>query len=1448
MANTEGLPDEALSSLLSLSREDERANHRSVSAGSSNVADGEAPRFPRKYLARREQMMELGEGEEPAAKVIRSSKPPVVRSSGSSAKKSGTAEYKKSSASDVPAAPSQLDALGEHDGNRFEDVQDAKAVSNQTNSNHKPVILSESIRERPLKLDSANDVQTSSQSTGRKESRFKQRNRNKDVAAPTSGGFPSLDFAPVGSLTRKGRATRSRHPSVTNYVDKIPRPDPAAFIAAPAQAVNNERSGIEVAAKSMLASMSLDEIRDGIDEITSILSPESIEFLRNRSKKKMASTVSNTKQQKKAETSSKEATPTRSQNGLSKEAQLELEEQKAREDKEKTARILSSVRTPEDLDQAFNEALNLGLATELPASTLQHGISTNDTEGQDISSSGDIAMLTSLLRSTALRQRLLGVKGLCSILKAKVEDLIESRRKGSYCYNKKAHNEAEFPLLLPVALRCLLDDSIGISHTAVGCSLLSTTLQCIQYLLMLFVHPYHLVCDIMTKIETKDCDPFIVNQTCFMSEISHIPGGNELYPPTIIEPIGDEGVKKGCYRADSSAASADSDSKAFYNDPAWTLLSRMRIIPCLSDALVCLSKHTSTDATISSEPSISSICGILSLLSVRSPGVADAIAGHKVLLPLIISRSLSPNLNETSSSDGSSVFQANLALPALNLLVILAQQSRDIAELTVFENVVTDLQAILCLNDPDKCEVELQIWSLILIRTLLRYGLASNHAQSLIHLSAVQMTHLKSNVGLHYLALFSRLCDFAKTRLVTVSNALETIQEDESDNDIVLLGVWLSSLANGTVISIQQAIQEFSSTTNKQRQLASMKLLAAELDFLSSYMSVTYSSNCNPVREEMKSSFVPTITAESCGAVHDAVFNSQLLECASLTALAWACRADWYVTNENDGIVKYEDEATACRLVASIMRFDAVATEEGGLNQDSFATTIKVLQKVSIRNKSTSDSKTLMHPSRKSWLIEAEFSVLQFLCRNQARVDSRLISTFAFSLLGRLPIGDEALASFIFQQDYLFQADDATHGSTWIKSSHATSIQNTFLSELGSSPERKAQLLHSSALHTNKMQTHEHLTSLRSGSSFGGKAEHAYLLPLGGIWLWNVLSSTTTDSAAINEEAQPVQSTVDVLSHALDLALRSDTDTISDGTKLYHISNICLYPEAILRDGFVQDATNMLYERFVVTSTNRNFVRDFISACHNHSRISRARVQGTGATDDATAVRNEHNIASAEELRALDDFVSDICDCYIEYGAQYEVATRFIRFFLRHEFPTAVTSSVLSKLHPILNNLTLEEDASTTSSSLMQSVSGGLPSKDGSRRDHSDVLDSFSNVLKKRDRELSRCDYIYLLAISVLSRNLSSSSQRCECGVEAMKHRLLGIQESVLYDIIKVCEQFLRGEGSKHSLITCVTEQCLDEKSMLSMQDECVQSEWNWNAGNKELLWEKAMSSINAGE
>jgi len=1340
-------------------------------------------------------------------------------------------------------------------------------------------MMSDCIRERPV-VDASNSVRKASTSgTKTRESRFKQRNRNKnESAAPTAGGFPSLDIAPVGAFTRKGRSARV--PDSPKVLDRAGVTGPRKSMPTANTSKNNATSANDVGnlSYSMLANMSLEEIHDGVEEAKSILSAESIEFLRRRGRQKQAKSKESA--MKGAFQNINHGIPPKEHNGktMTKHEEIQLEVTRAHDEKEKMAELLSSVRTPEDMDRVYNEGLQLGIASELPATTLDTGAE-DKLGGEGMNERlKNLHIATSLLRSTAPRQRVLGARRLCDILEEDVNELAAKRHAHLFsdsCDERESMRKT-YPQLLPVAVRCLLDESIATFQTSGGRLLLSIVLRCIHALMTLFVHPYHVI---NVSPTTTGCDdPFILYQTCFMSDVSHLPPGTELYPPTQITPL-DQGDANNasCYRADSSAATAESDSKAFYNDPAWTLLSRMRILPCLSDILLCLSTDYSTGLVIS-EATIRSICGILAMLVVRSPGAAGAIACHKGIIPFLVSYCLSPSNgitptecdqseNKDSADDNSAgLFNTGAALPALVLLCHLARQSRDIAGLEMpFQTIIPDLQAILCVEAENDKELGIQIWSLLLLRVLMRYGLAIEHVQSLINIAAprVELMRPESSLGAHYLLLFANICDASKI-VQQNGNGQNMPTIPEADNCLAMSGVWLSSTARSCVTSFQTV----ANGCGKKH----MMLASSQLRLLSSFISTAAPT--------MRASSIPIVSKESCFEVIDAALESDMFGNALTTALGASFNAYWDTFNHSQAH-SLEEEAIGCSFLSSFMNF----VKTVGLDDCDSALKAKLFDKIidsleersSVRNHSSTTTfvGSNVHPARQSWFTESEFSILNILCEETNGINNiwPLLSTYAFSLVGRLGIGHEAIAAFIFRQKKLFEVTNKIDQTE----KPGQSLQALFLMELLSENDRKLQLNHSSNIFMHDFghgYTTGSLNSLRCTADFVGNAEgERFFLPLGGIWMWNVLSSTVTSISdrspnALTGEDEKDEGFLNIVYHTLSLLIQLETPphesyyttSINDGTKLYHITNVCLFPEHILSNDFIGTALDLLLKHLSgfgrSTMTESSLIKDFIKACFEHSRISKefkknvSKDDRTGATekklfDLLDGERSSPDGCSKDELKALIDFVDDMCNAYIEYGGQYATFTHFIRLFLRLDFPLQVTSAVLMKLHPILHVLTIEdEDRKALFFALSQSVSGGLPSLGSSRRDPSSVLDSFSSSLKKRDKELLRNDYVYLLAVAVLSRNLASSSQRCECGLEAMKNRLSGVNDSVFYDITQVSENFLRsGSGTKDSLVTCLFEVCMESRKGLIEQEIETKRDWKWKSDETDV-WARVVDSL----
>eukprot|EP00986_Skeletonema_menzelii_P003397 scaffold1040_cov149-Skeletonema_menzelii.AAC.10 len=1404
MANTEGLSDEVVSSMLAMPTPDEERQMYSL----------KQPKFPHRALARREQMMEtLDEGEMPAARVIRASKAPKVHSSSALKNRAqNNTDMKEQSITPTPPTEAIEPTQQMQDSDRATDGAADKILQ-------RPVIKADSIRERPAE---SNNNQTTSAiaQPKRRESRFKQRQLKKGGSAnPTVGGFPSLDFAPVGSLTRKGRLTQVQDSSSTVASQKISVPSNMQHFTKtnPPQSHQRANNDISSANESMLANMTIDEIRDGVEEVKSILSAESIAFLRKRGKQKRTEKVTQQTIDAPARENNYLQNNDTSGPSLTKQMELELEEKKIREGKEKVAELLTNIRTPEDMDHAYNEAMQLGLAPSLPTSSLE----TRDVGHSTDERISNLHTASSLLRSTSFRQRLLGARSVCNILEEDVKAMLIERQRQSFSIStddRKSLQKA-YPPLLPVAIRCILDESLALAHTS-SVALLSQGLRSVHCLMKLFVHPYHVVNVNPSTIEAND--PFQIYATSFMSDISHVPSGAELYPPTTITPIEKSGTNGSCYRADSSAASAESDSKVFYNDPCWILLSRMRILPCLSDVIAGLSNQVSSESRIQ-VATLQSICGILAMLAVRLPGAALAIANHKGLLPFLTSYCLSPRSDESSE-----LFDTQNVLPFIILLCTLARQSKDVAGLDMpFRTIMPHLQGILCLQAVNEDELEVQMWCLALLRILLRYGLATEHVQSLISIAAPHVAVQKSqnSICVHFLSLFAAICNASNVMQAQSGSQLSSIPEQ--DNSLPMSAIWLSSSVKSCTTSLPLLLRDCSSYDTDSL----LKMASSQLRLLSSFATAAEQST--------PTTSVPILSKESCRSVIDEVLESDLLKHSLEISLGWSYRASWGEIEDESRAIKRE--AISCAFVISFMNLAAHFSTDDELVPKLQRAVLNALKRSKTRNdKYVHTSGTIFHVARQSWLIEAEYSVLKYLCDIGVGERYRsLVMAFAASLVGRLNVGHEAIAYFIFGQKALFRAGG---------DGDADLFRSLFLGELSiSSRDRKAQLEHS-----DKLFNKGPLNSLRCTADFSTTAnarEERFFLPLGATWVLNVLSSTITSEEAHSEDGGITNAT-GIVAGALSILVQLEASCplqVNAGTKLYHLCNVCLFPEEILRDDSIAASLSSLFKRY--DSNDSTVVRDFIKECFHHSRLSRAKKSTDEESSDTDPSLAAEKLLLDDEMRALDDFVGDLCESFIEYGGQYLICARFMRVFLRRDFPIKITKSVTEKLQPILNLLSIEDETrDSLQLSLGQSMKGGLPSMDSSSRDSSALLDVFAAALKKVNK-LTRTDYFYLLAISFLSRNLASSFQRCECGLEAMKKRLSGVTSATFFDVVHTSKQLLCDKkGTKESMIGCVVERCLDDSTDLQRQDKDTQQLWQWNPSNESAVWKRALGHLDASE
>lgn len=693
MANTEGIPDEDLHDLVtpslpSFTNKDNKKSNR---------------------LSRLEKLMELPEGMTPSAKCIRRT-PASVNGEKVKAKVLNDSVKKKKKVTIVPTPIiTPFSNASDHtteNGNEAEyDAQKADPYNRELEEGESldvtpPAVVSECIRERPLTwlppLSSSGIQEKKEQtaaSVSKPTSRFKQQllannNSRKIPTVPksskhhplesiqqpslsfSSGGFPSLDL-PIGTFTRKTRKTVEKEIPSHEYHNNTQNEQ------------DNKGSFSHVRETTRFNPA---EIKQGLEEIESVLSPETIAFLKKRGREKMLA-------MKKGKNSLQriEQTPRQEKNkDLIHDNEVHTMTKNERQEKIEMAEILSSIKTMQDLDNAYEDYQKKEIQDNGPLKSF-----TNKNNIEESSDSIEVA--TSLLRSSSSHQRLLGAKTISTILSSEVNIFLnhmdDTNSKG---YVKE--NRRNYPLTLPVSLRCLLDLPSPQKHIMLHCHIL----QSLFYLVLLHSHPYHIeYCkDFIDYLNQKQNEPYnngkrkkrlcpsFIFQEMFLQDNVPTLSPELCYPKTDSVTYEEEQEQKSSSNSHnyiintgSSSSGASKDGTAFYEDPSWTLLSKMKIIPCVNRLVKAYSQFfpvRKMQGVIADEIWIS-ICGILLFTSLRSPGAALAIGQHESLLSNICQETLAFNFqhqDDNEAKTGSSfIVNTKRALPILILLCTVSRQS-----------------------------------------------------------------------------------------------------------------------------------------------------------------------------------------------------------------------------------------------------------------------------------------------------------------------------------------------------------------------------------------------------------------------------------------------------------------------------------------------------------------------------------------------------------------------------------------------------------------------------------------------------------------------------------------------------------------------------------------------------------------------------------------------------
>ena len=369
------------------------------------------------------------------------------------------------------------------------------------------------------------------------------------------------------------------------------------------------------------------------------------------------------------------------------------------------------VKTTKDIGLTFlshDDAEEDGIDIEFAGTKdfMMHYVESSD-------SSIELSDIASLLRSSLPRQRLAAAKRLVQFY----------LQPGQYSINSII--EVGGPLL-PSTLRCNLDylNMKKLSHK-------TSNILCTYCLQALYLISKLILESKGGKVcNTNPHELYFMNDSIIQPITStKLLGSIDISSPTIETNV-------------NCAVPAEDDGTSFYGDPAWVLLTRFKIIPCIATILSAnrILRKQKNNILLSPE-CVSSIIGIISIVVSRSVTASTVISKHNLMHELVYYGLEHPIYN----SDLESLFDPNgNSCKTLELMISLARQSRQTAESPIFHESIPLLQSILSLKfneESRSCKAYcVRSRAIILWRTLLRYGLCISHLEAFSSLSSFSLS------------------------------------------------------------------------------------------------------------------------------------------------------------------------------------------------------------------------------------------------------------------------------------------------------------------------------------------------------------------------------------------------------------------------------------------------------------------------------------------------------------------------------------------------------------------------------------------------------------------------------------------------------------------------------------------------------------------------------------
>lgn len=675
-------------------------------------------------------------------------------------------------------------------------------------------------------------------------------------------------------------------------------------------------------------------------------------------------------------------------------------------------------------------------------------------------------------------------------------------------------------------------------------------------------------------------------------------------------------------------------------------------------------------------------------------------------------------------------------------------------------------------------------------------------------------------------------------------------------------------LWRGENMFLEGTLQHLSSTAEIFKTIASM------LNLLSAYQYTTNSLQKNAHGDtNLNCGFLPIVSEEATLSVLQSVLNSGAMEKALRTVLINTfddtVEGD---ADKNSGWLKLE--ASSCALLIAFLSlmdglyniifidihqpYDGVMKQYVNFHQqvqDVLVDGSRLIGGHSQKGMLASVQRLLSNHrnERESWLNHANFSIIMFFLCNSCYTDSEvtqftkekksivpLLRPLAFCLIGRLRHGDEYVASKLFQQNALFLpissegeeaqsqlpkmlmqqlCDDAT---SWDQLAHST---NVYLPT--DVPGRYVLAsLRSDADHTVVRSLNHDMHEAEEERL----EDTSPLLPLGPLWLFHVLSSTCvvnhqnralTSSRCIEESSLILRSTLELILYMEQQSISNSgekwclyTGKIHSGEKLYHLFNICFFPDGVL-DSYVQDLFLRLYSIYSTIEENScDLALAFGHACFNH-------IQRNPRHKNIITMAQRHS--HKEQNKSLMEFATDLCTAFDAYGAQYDAFVLCIRFLMRPDFPPEIIAHVILQVKDNWHLLSTtseeeEEDSSKYKHRVMcyveDGLRGGIPSLDKSSADPSPILSAYTSVLKSyRGRMLLTVQHqqrfdrgvFYVVAIATIARNFALTG---ELSIAAAQKRYGELPHEIATHIWEVATKCLQGNGTKHDLSRIALDVC----------------------------------------